>query len=94
MSIDTKTFAMDDHKIGFIAFTHAWQLSTSTSEVCQRLQIPDTVRNCGRLAARASRWRKKFNIPYKKFNGRSKQSSLDAQDAQYLTDYINKLAVG
>ena len=94
MSIKVKTFALDDHRISFIAFTKAWQLSTSSSEVCQRLEVPDTERNRARLAARASRWRKKFNIPYKRYGGRSKQTSLDAQDAQYLTNFINSLTVG
>jgi len=90
----TKTFALDDKRIDYYEFAKAWQHSTTKSEMCQRLGVADTKRNHARLSSRASRLRKKWNIPLKNFDSRSGKSSLTKEYANDLKNFVVGLTTG
>lgn len=86
-------FEMDGKEIVYIDFVTAWQMSVTTKEVCQRLDIKPTPRNCNRLASRASRLRrdKKSPLPLKRMKAPSTKSKITAADHRELMDIINSI---
>ena len=86
-------FEIDGKTIYYTDFVEAWQRSITTKEVCQRLEITDTKRNCGKLGSRASKLRKNKvqPIPLKKFRPISSKTKLTKEDYDELMKIVNSI---
>ena len=84
-----KTFTIEKTEIPYAKFVSAWQKSTSTKEVCERLKILYTSKTCRTLSNRAGALRRK-GLPLVRFSPRQANRLTD-DDLDYLKGIIGEL---